>query len=64
MTYPMGPEGLGDIQVVQDPSERPTELRDVEGLVRDGGGEHMGTHVPLFLFLVEVFGQSTLPQFF
>lgn len=63
MTYSVGPEGLGDIEMVQDPSERPTELRDVEGLVRDGGGEHIGRGVPLLLSLLKMFGESTLPQF-
>ena len=39
VSHPMGPESFLNLQGVQDPSERPTELGDVEGLVGDGGRE-------------------------
>ena len=39
MSHPVGPEGLLNLEGVQDPSERPTELGDVEGEVGDGGRE-------------------------
>ena len=59
----MGPEGFLNLEGVQDPSERPTELRDVEGEVGDRRREDVCGEVPLLLFLLEMFGETTLPQF-
>ena len=63
MSHSVGPEGLLNLQGVQDSSERPTELGDVEGEVGNGGGEDVRGEVRPLLFLLEMFGETTLPQF-